>query len=88
MDIDDHEEPTRVIEHNVEPRKLMILPPSFNESNDNKEEIELLDGLPYIERFSDMQLATAEKLVKDEMRSLSKKDYLKNDSMPKCPIIV
>ena len=80
-------QPTQIVHRPRAPRELSILPPSFNKT-ESKEEIEILDGLPYIERFSEMQIANAEKIVQDEMRNMDKIDYLKNDPMPECPIIV
>ena len=80
-------EPTRIADKRREPRTLAIIPPSFNKPKQQQDN-EILDGLPYIERFSEMQIANAEKIVQDEMRNMDKIDYLKNDQMPECPIIV
>ena len=81
-------EPTRIADRRKEPRTLAILPPSFNESNKPQQHNEILDGLPYIERFSEMQIANAEKLVQDELANMDNKDYLSNVPKPTFPIIV
>eukprot|EP01083_Nonionella_stella_P218802 784280_1 len=88
MDIDSNDvEPTEIVDRKPEPRTLMILPPCFDESNKKEEPIEILDGLPYIEHFSEMQIANAEKAVHDEMRTMEKNDYLKDNPMAKCAMI-
>lgn len=87
---DDFSERTMIVEEKIEPRKLMILPPSFedhenNNENANNDENLILDSLPYIERYNAIDIARAEKMVKDEMKSMEYKDYLQNIPMPKCP---
>eukprot|EP01084_Bolivina_argentea_P038662 71499_1 len=82
-----NQQPTEIVDRKPEPRTLMILPPSFDESNSSHQEMEVLDGLPYIEYFTDMQIANAEKAVHDEMRTMQKQDYLKEDPLPTCRII-
>jgi len=79
-------EPTRIADKKREPRTLAILPPSFNEPNQSQD-TEILDGLPYIERFSEMQIANAEKLVQDELSNMDNKDYLSNIPKPSFPNI-
>ena len=88
MEVDIIREPTKIVDRKPAPRTLSILPPCFDESNRVEQEYEILDGLPYIEHFTDMQIANAEKAVADEMRNMEKPNYLKNDPMPKCRIIV
>ena len=81
-------EPTRIADRRKEPRTLAILPPSFNESNEPQPDNEILDGLPYIERFSEMHIAHAEKLVQEDLANMDNKDYLSNIHKPTFPIIV
>ena len=81
-------EPTRIANKKREPRTLAIIPPSFNKPKQSKQDKEILDGLPYIERYSEMQIANAEKLVQDELANMDNKDYLSNLPKPSFPIIV
>lgn len=112
MDVSDDEEEganqqerTQIVEHKIEPRKLAILPPSYASDNDPIKALEyhatheslLLDGLPYIETFSEIQYAQAKKMIQDEMLAMQEeiqngtmeeKDYLAHIPMPDCPRIV
>merc|ERR1719464_1471584 len=82
------QEPTQIVDRKQTPRTLSILPPCFDESNRVEKEYQILDGVPYIEHFNEMQIANAEKTVRDEMRNMDKRrDYLQNDPMPECKII-
>mmetsp|Transcript_31445 Transcript_31445/g.50935 ORF Transcript_31445/g.50935 Transcript_31445/m.50935 type:complete len:245 (-) Transcript_31445:114-848(-) len=82
-------EPTQIVKRQREPRTLQILPPSFNDAVDSNGQaaVELLDGLPYIEHFSEMQLANAEKAVMDELAVMEKKSDIPDDSTTECPMI-
>mmetsp|Transcript_13472 Transcript_13472/g.21207 ORF Transcript_13472/g.21207 Transcript_13472/m.21207 type:complete len:248 (-) Transcript_13472:22-765(-) len=87
MEIEKYE-PTKIVERKREPRVLQILPPSFNDGRDaSAQDIEMLDGLPYIESFTEMQIANAEKVVQDEMAKMEKKDYELQTPLPECPMI-
>ena len=81
-------EPTRIADRKREPRTLAIIPPSFNKPTQPQQDNEIIDGLPYIERFSEMQIANAEKLVQDELANMDNKDYLSNIPKSSFPIIV
>lgn len=97
----DRNSSTMIVDKEIEPRILTIMPPSYNKSENNSEDEQqiLLDGLPYIEKFSQMQLALAKKLIQDEMmnfeisgnKNISNDTYLTSNNislMPECPIIV
>lgn len=86
MDVD--EQPTQIVERKPPVRTLRILPPSFDPSNQSQPDIEILDGLPYLERFSEMAIANAQKAVRDEMQKFKRDDYLKDDPIPQTPLIV